>query len=131
MRLKMANKPHHGEGEHGRQSRKGNPGGGTHLPQRVNTGGLMGPDRDIGKHSGRAAKGNSSILPKGAQGNAKGLAPTALSTKPGVRGSPDSHLGTAGRGGTGRIGKHDAYKGKPTKYSEDISHSAFERLGAE
>lgn len=100
---------------------------GAHIPMRVNS--LMHSAAD-GRHTGKAGKGNTSILPKAAEGNGKGTTPPALSSKPGVRGTLESHSGDSGRGGTGRIGKHDNFKGKPTAYTEDISHNAFEKLGA-
>ena len=87
--------------------------------------------RRNGFHTGKPSKGDTSLIKGENKGNSFGTAPTALSSKPGVRGSPDTHMGNAGRGGTGRIGKHDAYKGAPTKYSEDISHASFEKLGAQ
>jgi hypothetical protein len=87
--------------------------------------------RRNGFHTGKPSQGDTSLLKESAAGNAKGSAPPGTGKGFGVRGSPDSHLGTAGRGGTGRIGKHDAYKGAPTKYTEDISHSSFEKLGAD
>jgi hypothetical protein len=195
MRLKMRqNVPHRAMGPYGKGKNKPMPGGGTHVPQRTESGfkdskgyqgsakiavgqrqsgavpkipreaghyhpldtrvsqggtrGLMGDISDArafgkevptggpsarrdGYHSGKASKGDTSLLKGANKGNSHGTPPTALSARPGVRGSPDSHLGTAGRGGTGRIGKHDAYKGAPTKYTEDISHSSFEKLGAD
>jgi hypothetical protein len=87
--------------------------------------------RRDGFHTGKSSKGDTSILAESAAGNSKGSAPPGVGRGKGVQGSPDTHLGTAGRGGTGRIGKGDNYKGAPTKYSEDISHSAFEKLGAD
>lgn len=136
MRLK-ANQPQHGLGEHGRGRERGGLMAGAHLPMRDHSGvsdarGYKGSaTRRNGEHTGKPARGDSSHLPAAAKGNSKGTAPPPLKAHPGVRGSPDSHLGDAGRGGTGRIGKSDAYKGKPTKYAEDITHDAFERLGAE
>jgi hypothetical protein len=88
-----------------------------------------GSARRDGYHTGKPSKGDTSLL-KGNVGNSHGTAPPGVGTGKGVRGTPDTHLGTAGRGGTGRIGKHDAYKGAPTKYPEEISHASFEKLGA-
>jgi hypothetical protein len=135
MRLK-ANKPQHGM-SHARPREMRGLMEGAHMPMRDHSGvsdakGYKdSPARRNGEHTGKSARGDSSRLPAAAKGNSKGTAPPALKAHPGVRGTPDSHQGDAGRGGTGRIGKHDSYKGKPTKYSEDISHDAFERLGAE
>lgn len=79
----------------------------------------------LGRHSGPAARFDQNAR-KSAAGN--GLGSTLHNG--GRRGTPDSHLGTAGRGGAGRLGKHDAYKGRATPLSESISHEQFEKLGA-
>jgi hypothetical protein len=136
MRLKQ-NVPHHAPGLMGSPREKAPLKAGAHMPMRLTSGfndskGYQGsPTRRNGAHTGRAPKFEQGILPNAAKPNAKGTAPPPLGSKPGVRGTPDSHLGAAGRGGTGRIGKGDSYKGQPTKYSEDISHSSFEKLGAD
>src|SRR5580698_6062992 len=133
LRLK-GNAIHRGEGEHGKQSRKAGIKANAHMPMRHDdglhdrSGYKDSPTRRNGAHTGKQAKYEQGLLGESAKGNGKGTAPPALSSKPGVRGTPESHMGDAGRGGTGRIGKHDAYKGAPTKYSEDISHSSFEKL---
>lgn len=95
------NKPHHGLGPRGRVSRRGDSRDGAHVAEKV------------GSHVGK--------------GNGEGL---SASRKAGS-GTPDSHLGTAGRGGTGRHGKGDSYKGRATDMSESPTHSWFERLGAD
>jgi hypothetical protein len=139
MRLK-SNTPHHGQGEFGRVRTKSPMKAGAHMPMRHNSGfddargySQSGNERRSGKQTGHLkADGTSDTRRRaGAEGNSKGAPPTALTAHPGVRGTHESHLGTAGRGGTGRIGKHDAYKGAPTKYTESISHDAFEKLGAD
>ena len=132
MRLKMANKPLHGESK-GRQMAPLKAG--AHMPMRNHSGASDakgykgGAVRRNGEHTG-GLLGGDTRRKSGPEGNSKGSPPPALNSRPGVAGTLDSHLGTAGRGGTGRIGKHDSYHGKPTKYSEDISHSAFEKLGS-
>jgi len=88
--------------------------------------------RRDGRHTGKGAQGDQGLIKGGKEkGNSFGTAPTARSSKPGVRGSPDSHLGTAGRGAPGKHGRGDAWKGAPKRLSEDISHSDFESLGAD
>jgi hypothetical protein len=79
----------------------------------------------LGRHSGHPARFDQNAR-KSAAGNGLG----SKLENGGRRGTPDSHLGTAGRGGPGRLGKHDAYKGKATPLSESISHAQFEKLGA-
>jgi hypothetical protein len=86
-------------------------------------------ERRNGKNTFPAAKGDSRRR-EGMEGNGKGSPPPGIGQGMGVRGSPNTHLGTAGRGAPGRIGKSDSYKGKPTPYPEDITHDAFEKLGA-
>ena len=130
----MANKPIHGLGPHGKPKRMGGLMAGAHMPQKVTSGysdrhGYQGSDtRRLGKHTGAAPKGDSRRR-HGAEGNGKGSPPTKMGAR-GV-GSLASHKGTAGRGGPGRLGKGDHHQGKPRAYSEDISHSAFEKLGAD
>lgn len=85
--------------------------------------------RRNGKQTGVPSSGDSSI-DKGAVGNSKGSAPPGLGHGTGVMGSPATHKGTSGRGAPGRFGKADKYTGKPKAYSESISHSDFEALGA-
>lgn len=129
--------PHRGMGPRGTAREKSPLKAGAHMPMRHTSGNSDArgyqdsASRRNGAHTGRLRSGDTGLLGSSAKGNAKGTAPPALGSKPGVRGTLDSHLGDAGRGGTGRIGKHDSYKGNPTKYSEDISHSAFEKLGAD
>jgi hypothetical protein len=193
MKLKRANQPHHGQGEHGRvRTHHGLMGGpsSAHMPQRKNSGfddrkGYKGSaqaefgskhsgraplvDREAGHyhpighgssrqfgedsretrrmngevtdregsarrdgyHTGKPSRGDTNVR-RGEVGNGKGSAAPGLGKGPGVRGSPGSHLGTAGRGGAGRLGMHDGHKGpQPKKLSEDISHESFERLGAD
>jgi hypothetical protein len=85
----------------------------------------------MGRHTGAAPKFEQGILPAAARGNSRGTAPPGIGSGKGVRGSLDSHLGDAGRGAPGKFGRGDAWKGKPKAMSEDISHSAFEKLGAD
>ena len=106
--------------------------------QDVARSGLMGREvptgaasaRRDGFHTGKASRGDSNIR-KGAEGNGQGSAPPGVGKGQGRRGTPDSHLGTAGRGGTGKFGKGDSYKGKPTNYSEEPGHNWFEKLGSD
>src|SRR5277367_5966431 len=134
MKLKMANKPHHGVGPHAKPREMKGLMAGAHVPQRIISGNSDArgyqdsPSRRNGRHTGRPARGDTGLVKSG---NSEGTAAPGIGKGKGVQGSPDSHLGNAGRGGTGRIGKGDSYKGAPTKYPEDISHSAFERLGSE
>lgn len=128
------NVPHHGHGLMGRPSRMKPLKAGAHMPQRVSKGesdrhGYDGSEgRKNGRHTGKPAKEDQRRR-YGPEGNGKGSPPTRM----GARGAGrlENHKGTSGRGGSGRVGKGDGYKGKPTAYSEDISHSAFEKLGAE
>jgi hypothetical protein len=136
MKLKRANKPVHGLGEHGKASRKGGlMGVGEHLPQRHNVGNSdargyqQSSARQMGAHKGPLKEGDTRRR-QGPEGLSKGSPPPGVTAKKGVRGNPDSHMGDAGRGGTGRVGKADNYKGKPTELSESPSHAWFESLGA-
>ena len=128
----MANKPIHGLGPHGKPKRMGGLMAGAHMPQRVNTGesdrkGYDGSEgRKNGRHTGAPAKGDSRRR-HGAEGNGKGSPPTKMGSR--GAGSTSGHMGTSGRGGAGRVGKGDSYKGKPTAYPDEISHSQFEKLG--
>lgn len=135
MKLK-ANRPHHGLGEHGHANRIGGLMAGAHLPLRTNTGyddrksySDNGQERRNGKQSGKLKSESDTRRRIGPEGNGKGSPPTNL--KSGKPASLEAHRGTSGRGGTGRIGKPDNWKGSAPKMSEDISHSAFEKLGAD
>lgn len=135
MKLK-ANTPHHGLGEFGHAKRMGGLMAGTHLPQRTNSGyddckgySDNGQERRNGKQTGKLKAEGDTRRRKGAEGNAKGSAPPGISHTKSA--SLADHKGTSGRGGPGRIGKPDNWKGSAQKLTEDISHSAFERLGAE
>jgi hypothetical protein len=130
------NRPHHGEGEHGTQRRKGGlMGVGEHLPQRRNVGNSdargyqQSASRQMGAHKGPLKEGDTRRR-QGPEGLSKGSPPPSVTARKGVRGNPDSHMGDAGRGGTGRHGKGDSFKGKPTALSESPTHSWFESLGA-
>jgi hypothetical protein len=81
--------------------------------------------RQNGRHSGRGAQGDTSLL-KGAVGNSHGT------PAPGVTKAPSTarHMGDAGRGAPGKLGRGDDWKGKAKTLTEDISHAAFEKLGA-
>ncbi len=135
MKLRRANTPHHGIGEHGRVRRMPSLMDGAHLPERVRTGNSdargyqQSAARQMGAHKGPLKEGDTRKR-QGPEGNSKGSPPPGIGHRKGVRGNPDSHMGDAGRGGAGRQGKADSYKGQPTSYSENISHDAFEKLGA-
>lgn len=138
MRLKRLtpNKPRHGLGEYGKQRQRAPLNAGEHMPQRIETGydDRKGygdsPERRNGEHKGKLPGGDTRRR-HGAEGNSEGSPPPGVKAKKGVRGNPDSHMGDAGRGGTGRVGKADSYKGRPTGYPEDVTHEAFEKLGAD
>jgi len=88
-------------------------------------------ERRDGYHTGKPSRGDTNVR-RGEVGNGKGSAAPGVSKGRGVRGSPDTHLGSAGRGGSGRLGMHDGHKGpQPKNLSEDISHESFEKLGAD
>jgi hypothetical protein len=87
--------------------------------------------RQNGRHSGKGAQGDTGKVRGPAVGNTHGTPAPGIGKGPGVRGSMDSHLGDAGRGAPGKLGRGDAWKGKAKSMSEDISHDAFERLGAD
>jgi hypothetical protein len=135
MKLK-ANKPVHGLGEHGKAHRMGGLMAGAHVPQRTNSGyddrkgySGNGQERRNGKQSGKLKVEGDTRVRKGPEGNSKGSPPPGVSK--GKPASLDAHKGTSGRGGPGRIGKPDNWKGGAPKMSEEISHSAFEKLGAD
>lgn len=136
MRLKRANQPQHGLGEHGKQRQKAPLAAGAHVPQRIESGyhdakGYEGShERRNGKHTGSLKDGDTRKR-HGAEGNSHGSPPPGVTAEKGVRGNPDSHMGDAGRGGSGRHGKADNYKGKPTAMTEEPSHHWFEKLGAD
>lgn len=133
MKLK-ANKPVHGLGEHGHPKRMGGLMAGEHMPQRHASGNSdargyqQSSARQMGAHTGSLKQGDTRRR-KGAEGNSKGSPPPGVSK--GKPASLEAHKGTSGRGGSGRIGKPDNWKGSAPKMSEDISHSAFEKLGAD
>jgi hypothetical protein len=131
MKLKLSrpNAPHRAMGPRGTPKQKAPLNAGAHMPMR-HSGSLMESPavRRNGKHTGQIPPADTNMLPAKDKGNSKGTAPPTLGNV--SRGTLDKHLGDSGRGGTGRIGKHDGFKGQPTKYTEDISHSAFEKLGA-
>jgi hypothetical protein len=107
---------------------------GAHIAQRETSGfsdrkGYEASEsRRMGRHTGPAPKYDQRRS-QGAEGNGKGSPPPGLGRGKGIQGSPNSHLGTAGRGAPGKFGKGDGYKGRAS-YPEDISHSQFESLGA-
>ena len=141
MKLQRANKPHHGQGEHGRvRTHHGLMGGpsGAHMPQRKNSGfddrkGYSDntAERRNGALAGGKLKSESDTRRRsGSDGNGKGSPPPGVGKRKPA--SLAAHAGDSGRGGAGRLGMHDGHKGpQPKKLSEDISHSAFERLGAD
>jgi hypothetical protein len=134
MRVKP-NTPHHGHGLMGTPSRKAPLKAGAHVAQRVTSGfsdakGYQGSDvRRNGAHKGKLP-GLDTSKRSGAEGLSKGSAPPGVGRGAGVRGSLDSHLGDAGRGGPGKLGKSDAFTGKAKALSETLSHEWFEKLGA-
>jgi hypothetical protein len=129
VRLRQ-NTPH--QGLLGKPRQKAPLDAGAHMPPRETSGfddrkGYQAGDtRRMGKHTGPAPKEDQRRR-EGAEGNSKGSAPPGRGK--GVNGSPDSYLGTAGRGAPGKFGKADGFKGKHA-YAEEISHNEFERLGA-
>ena len=136
MKLRRANKPVHGLGEHGHAQRKGGlMGVGEHLPQRHNVGNSdargyqQSAARQMGRHVGPLKEGDTRKR-QGPEGLSKGSPPPGVTARKGVRGNPASHMGDSGRGGTGRHGKGDNFKGKATDMSENPSSAWFEKLGA-
>lgn len=134
MRLKRANTPHHGLGEHGSVHRKGGlMGAGEHLPQRHNVGNTdargyqQSATRQMGQHKGPLKEGDTRRR-KGPEGNSKGSPPPGVGKA--MPASVEAHLGDAGRGGTGRHGKGDNFKGRATDLSESPNSAWFEQLGA-
>ena len=132
----LGNKPHRGIGEYGKGRRTaGLMGVGAHVPQRVTSGnqdraGYQASEaRRMGRHTGSPPKADSRKR-NGAEGLSKGSPPPGTKSQMGVRGSPDTHLGTTGRGGAGRLGAHDNHTGKSKGYPEDLSPAWFESLGA-
>jgi hypothetical protein len=140
VRLKRLrpNVPHHGEGPYGRPRTRGLMGGsaGAHVPQKIESGyrdssGYQGsPERRNGRHTGKLRDGDTRPR-SGSEGNSRGSPPPGVGKGKGQRGTPDTHLGTSGRGGSGRRGKGDNYKGKATDLSESPSHEWFEKLGSD
>lgn len=134
MKLKRIapNRPHHGLGEHGKVRRMSGLMAGEHLPQRHNVGNTdargyqQSASRQMGAHKGPLKEGDTRRR-NGPEGLSKGSPPEKI-TK-GANGVKN-HLGTAGRGGSGRLGKADNFKGNPTELSESPSHSWFESLGS-
>jgi hypothetical protein len=110
---------------------------GAHVPQKIESG-YKDSNGYEDSHARRNGKQTGSIPPGdsrkrvGAEGNSKGSPPPGVGKGgKGVRGTPQTHLGTAGRGGSGRHGKGDSYKGKPTGMTESPSSEWFERLGSD
>lgn len=131
MKLK-ANTPHHGLGEHGKAHRMGGLMAGAHMPQKVTATGISsGTERRNGKQSGSLKTDGTSDtrVRKGPEGNSKGSPPPGVAKTLGA--SLSNHKGTDGRGGRGKIGQGDSFKGRDSKMTESISHSAFEKLGAD
>lgn len=105
----------------------GHPGIGQERRLNAEVRGKAASERRDGYHTGKPSKGDTNVR-RGAEGNGKGSPPPGVGKGSGVRGTPESHR--VGQGGTGRIGKHDGYKGKPTSLPEDLGHGWFEKLGA-
>lgn len=134
MKLKRIapNRPHHGLGEHGKVRRMAGLMAGEHLPQRHNVGNSdahgyqQSATRQMGAHKGPLKEGDTRRR-TGPEGLSKGSRPPGVSR--GARGV-DNHLGTSGRGGSGRHGKGDNFKGKATDMSESPTSAWFEKLGS-
>lgn len=105
---------------------------GAHLPQRVKSGHSdakgyqSSAERRNGEHTGSLKSGDTRVR-KGAEGNSKGSPPPGVS-----KGAKHlaTHMGDSGRGGAGRHGKGDNFKGRATDLSESPSSAWFEQLGA-
>lgn len=122
MKLK-ANQPQHGMGPHGKPSRMGGLMAGEHMPQKITSSGISsGNERRNGKHTG------SLKVTERAGANGSGSPPPGVNRS--LPASLAAHKGDAGRGGPGRHGKADCFKGKATAMSESPSSSWFEKLGA-
>lgn len=132
LRRIAPNRPHHGLGEHGKVRHMSGLMAGEHLPQRDSAGNSdarsyqQSASRQMGAHKGPLKEGDTRRR-KGPEGLSKGSPPPGV-TK-GAKGV-ESNLGTSGRGGAGRHGKGDNFKGKPTELSESPGHSWFESLGS-
>jgi hypothetical protein len=140
LKLRRANVPHYGLGPHGSPKRLRGLMAGDHLKQRDTSG-----DDDHRGYKGSSVRRNGALAGgklnanatsdtrrrSGAEGNGRGSPAPGVGKGRDVRGTPDSHLGTAGRGGAGRHGKADNFKGRATDMSESPSHSWFEKLGAD
>lgn len=137
LRRIRPNVPHRGLGLMSRPRDRAPLNAGEHVPQKIESG-YQDAKGYEDSHARRNGKQTGSIPPSdsrrrsGAEGNSKGSPPPGDNNRgKGVRGTPDTHLGTAGRGGSGRHGKGDSYKGKPTGMNEAPTHEWFERLGSD
>lgn len=128
------NRPQQGMGPYGKAHEKAPLKANTHMPQRESSGysdrsGYEASEsRRMGRNTGPAPKFDQNLR-TGAEGNGKGSAPPGIGRGKGVEGSPATHAAKAGRGGKGKFGKGDGFKGKQS-YPEEISHNEFEKLGA-
>jgi hypothetical protein len=80
----------------------------------------------------RPARGGKGVREEGgfAEGTfGRGPTPYLKSKHGGVEGKIAPHLATAGRGGSGIIGKGDSFKGHSEDLEHPQSHSEFEQLG--
>lgn len=131
MRLKQ-NKPHHGLGLLGHAVDKKPLKANAHVPQRTNSGnsdrhGYQGSaSRRNGAHTGSIPPGNTG-KPKGAVGNGHGSAPGGRRGETLTPASVSDH----GRGGPGKIGGHDGWKGKPKTITDTMTAKQFEALGCD
>lgn len=82
----------------------------------------------------RPARGGREVREEGgfADGEyGRGSTPYLKSKHGGVEGSIAKHAATAGRGGSGIIGKSDGFKGHAEDIAHPASHREFEMLGQE
>lgn len=80
--------------------------------------------RELGRHTGKSPRGDTNLR-RGAQGNSKGSAPPGTNKSRSRNGTPDNHLGTAGRGGRGSLTQMHS-----NALSESPGHEWFESLGS-
>ena len=137
LRRTRPNVPHHARGLMAAPKQRAPLNAGAHTPQRLNSGyddahGYKdSQERRNGKQTGSLTSGDTRKR-SGPEGNSKGSPPPGDNNRGiGVRGSPETHKGTSGRGGSGRHGKSDAHKGKPTAMTESPTSEWFEKLGSD
>jgi hypothetical protein len=131
LKMKKANKPHHGLMGPPTQRKPLNAG--AHVPQRTESGfdDAKGYEdsktRRQGKQTGKVPPADSRVR-KGPEGLSKGSPPPGVGKS--IPASIAAHKGTAGRGGAGVIGGSDGHKGRPRSLPESLSSAQFEKLGA-